>query len=125
MPKTTFTFTIPELTPSLNKLIKGRTHWREYKQMKLDWFYRIKLATQDIDIPPAAAMEARKVEVTSYRISLLDSDNLAGGMKILWDALTAAGIIYDDGPRFLAAIVSQISVRKKRDEKTMVKLMLL
>ena len=115
---TTFTFEIPELTPSLNKLVKGRTHWREYRKEREDWFYRVKLATQDIDIPPAAAMEARKVEVTSYRVSLLDPDNLAGGMKILWDALTAAGVIFDDGPRFLIAVVSQVPVRRKRDEKT-------
>ncbi len=118
---TTFTFTIPELTPSNNKLVKGRTHWTAYRQMKLDWFYRVKLATQDIDIPPAAVMEFRKVAVRSYRVSLLDDDNLRGGMKILWDALTDAGIIYDDGPKFLEKMPSeQEPVRKKRDEKTVV-----
>lgn len=118
MPKRTFTFTIPELTPSLNKLVKGRTHWREYRKEREDWYYRVKLATQEIDIPPAAVMEARKVEVMSYRVSLLDPDNLAGGMKILWDALIAAGVIYDDGPNFLTAVVGQAPVRKRRDEKT-------
>ncbi len=120
---TTFTFTIPELTPSNNKLVKGRTHWTVYRKMKEDWFYLIKLATQDIEIPHAAEFEVRRVEVVSHRVSLLDKDNLEGGMKILWDAMTAARLLYDDGPKFLERPpAEQVPVRKRRDEKTVVTL---
>jgi len=120
---TTFPFTIPELTPSNNKLVKGRTHWTVYRKMKEDWFYRVKLATQDLEIPRALDFELRRVEVESYRVSLLDRDNLCGGMKLLWDALVDAGYLFDDGPKFLEkGDPVQVPVRKKRDEKTVVRL---
>lgn len=114
------TFTIQALTPSLNKLVKGRTNWKGYRQLQQDWYYLVKLASQDLEIAPAAARERRKVEVVSYRVSLLDKDNLVGGMKLLWDALAAAGIIHDDGPKFLESDVAQEPVRKRRDERTVV-----
>mgnify|MGYP000717891661 CR=1 FL=1 len=117
-----FTFTIPALTPSLNKLVKGRTHWAVYRKMKEDWFYLVKLATQDLEIPPARDFELRRVEATSYRVSLLDQDNLEGGMKLLWDAMVDAGYLYDDGPRFKeTGEITQVRVRKRRDEKTVVR----
>ena len=119
----TFTFEIPELTPSNNKLVKGRTHWTAYRKMKEDWFYLLKLATQDLEIPRALDFEKRKIEAASHRVSLLDEDNLEGGMKILWDAMVAAGYLFDDGPKFLERNrPTQVQVRKKRDEKTVVRL---
>lgn len=118
-----FTFTIPALTPSNNKLVKGRAHWTAYRKMREDWFYLVKLGSQDLDIPPAENMERRRVAVTSYRVSLLDEDNLEGGMKLLWDAMVDAGYLFDDGPKFLEKETPvQIRVRKKRDEKTVLKL---
>lgn len=120
---TAFTFTIPELTPSNNKLVKGRTHWTVYRKMKEDWFYLLKLATQDLEIPPAESMERRRISVESRRVSLLDEDNLAGGMKILLDAMVAAGYLFDDGPKFLERDRPvQVQVRKKRDEATVIRL---
>ena len=121
MPKTSFTFEIPELTPSLNKLVKGRSNWRDYGRMKNDWFFRIKLATQNVDIPSAQSKEFRKVVIRSQRVSLLDRDNLCGGMKVLWDAMIAADIIYDDGPQFLDNTdIEQIPVKKRSLQKTVV-----
>lgn len=81
----------------------------------------VKLATQDIDIHQAQQFEKRKIEALCYRGSLLDEDNLEGGMRILWDAMVAAGYLYEDGPRFLERDrPAQVQVRKKRDEKTVV-----
>jgi hypothetical protein len=118
-----YDFAIPELTPSLNKLVKGRTHWTVYRDWQKDWFYRVKLATQDIEIPPPAPMEKRKIEVTSYRVSLLDEDNLKGGMKLMLDAFVAADLLYDDGPKFLEfPDPGQVQVRKHKLEQTVVRL---
>lgn len=120
---TEYNFAIAELTPSLNKLVKGRTHWSEYRRWQKDWFYRVKLATQDLEIPPPAAQEKRKIEITSYRVSLLDSDNLKGGMKLLLDALVNAQYLYDDGPKFLEfPDPGQVQVRKHSLEQTAVRL---
>lgn len=48
-------------------------------------------------------------------------NNLAGGMKVLWDAMVAAGYLFDDGPKFLERDrPGQVQMRKKRDEKTVV-----
>jgi hypothetical protein len=61
--------------------------------------------------------------VTSYRVSLLDRDTLAGAMKILWDAMVDAGYLFDDGPKFLEKETPvQIRVRRRRDERTVVTL---
>lgn len=117
-----FCFRIEALTPSLNKLVKGRTHWSEYRKMKEDWFYLAKLGSQDLEIPPAAQGEKRKLEVWSYRVSLLDPDNLKGGMKIMLDALVAAEYLFDDGPKYLEfPDPEQIRVRKHKEEHTVVR----
>jgi len=114
---TEYDFAIPELTPSLNKLVKGRTHWTVYRDWQKDWFYRVKLATQDIEIPPPAPMEKRMIEVTSYRVALLDPDNLKGGMKLMLDAFVSANLLYDDGPKFLEfPDPGQVQVRKHKLE---------
>jgi Holliday junction resolvase RusA-like endonuclease len=46
-------------------------------------------------------MEKRTVRIKSYRLQIADKDNLAGGMKLLLDAMTDALYIFDDGPKFL------------------------
>jgi Holliday junction resolvase RusA-like endonuclease len=117
---TGYRFVIPELTPSLNKLVKGRTHWREYTRMKESWFYLVKLAVQGFEpeIPHAKPNEKRYAEVLSHRVALLDKDNLTGGMKILWDAMVNARLLFDDGPKFFEATTEQIQVRKHKLEKT-------
>jgi len=120
---TTFTFTIPAITPSLNKLVKNRTNQWAYCKLKEDWFKWVKLGSQDLDIPQAADFERRRVEVVSYRLALLDDDNLAGGMKLLWDAMVQGKYLYDDGPNFLDAPKPvQGVVHKRKDQRTEVRL---
>ena len=114
-----FDFAIDALTPSLNKLVKGRTHWTDYRKMKEAWFYLAKLAVQDLEIPRPKPFELRRLEVTSYRVALLDPDNLKGGMKIMLDALVDAELLYDDGPKFLEfPDPGQVQVKKHKLEQT-------
>lgn len=120
---TTFTFVIPDVTPSLNRLIRGRMNWVSYRRLQREWFFLVKIATENIDIPHAKAFEKRRVDVTSYRLKLLDRDNLVGGMKLLWDAMIAANYIYDDAPTFLeTGQIEQKLVKKRKDQRTIVRL---
>ena len=117
----TFTFTIPDITLSNNKLL--RMFWKNRCDLRDDWFYLIKEATQDLDIPQVEEFERRKVEVNSYRLSLLDQDNLAGGMKLLWDAMVKAKYLYDDNEKYLeTGKPGQGRVEKRKDQRTEVRL---
>jgi hypothetical protein len=116
---TRFTFSIPAITPSLNKLVKGRTHWTEYRRLKSDWFYLVKIGCQYLDIPAALPYEKREANFVSYRLALLDPDNLAGGAKILWDSMVNAGLLFDDSEKFLiTGKPRQVQVKKRKDERT-------
>jgi len=118
---TTFTFTIDDITLSNNKLL--RMHWKNRCDLRDDWFKLVKLATQYLDIPQAKKFERRKVEVNSYRLSLLDQDNLAGGMKILWDAMVKAKYLWDDNEEFLeTGKPGQGRVGKRKDQRTEIRL---
>lgn len=114
-----FLLEIPELTPSNNRLLKK--HWAVRYQEREDWYYRVKLAAQDYDVPRPAPGERRTVVIVSFRRQLVDPDNLAGGMKQLLDALVAAEILADDAESVLDfPKPSQVQVRRKKDEKTVV-----
>lgn len=118
-----FTFTILAITPSLNKLIKNRTNQWAYCKLQEDWFKFVKLGSQYLDIPQAADFEKRKVEVISHRLALLDQDNLAGGMKLLWDAMVQGKYLYDDNEEYLeTGKPTQVRVGKRKDQRTEVRL---
>ena len=120
---TTFTFIIPAITPSLNRLVKNRTNQWAYCKLKKDWFNFVKLGSQYLDIPQAVDFEKRKVEIISYRLSLLDQDNLGGGMKLLWDAMVQGKYLYDDSEEYLeTGKPTQVRVGKRKDQKTEVRL---
>lgn len=75
--------------------------------------------------PPAHARQegspaCLKVRVTSLRRRLLDIDNLAGGSKFIIDALRYQGFIRDDSPDHIELSFSQIKVRHRNQEETVV-----
>lgn len=59
-----------------------------------------------------------EVRITSYRVRLLDADNLAGGCKFLIDALRYEKLIPDDSPDAIELFISQVRVSKKLSERT-------
>jgi len=111
-----YTFTIPRITPSLNKML--RTHWAELRKLKHTWGGEVQAATFDHDIPPAKTLEFRRMKIVSYRTSLLDPDNLYGGVKILVDRLVEQGFLYDDRQSCLDLEVSQVKVKKRSEQRT-------
>lgn len=92
-------FTIFQLTPSLNQLL--RMHYRKRKRLKDSFLWEIKanLFEQDLEIEPSPPK--RRLSVVSYRKKLLDQDNYIGGLKLLIDSLVDLGLVSDDSPEFL------------------------
>ena len=62
------------------------------------------------------------VRVCSFRLRLLDPDNLYGGAKYFIDGLRHAKLIPDDRPQDITLQVVQVKVAKKADCKTIIKL---
>jgi len=118
----TFNFAIPKLTPTNNVLL--RMHWRERRALNTEWFWLVKVATQDLEIPRPAPNERRRLAIMSWRVQLADDDNLRGGMKPLLDALKNAELIYDDGPRYIDSAVFQGQVGRREEEQTTIRLKL-
>jgi hypothetical protein len=60
------------------------------------------------------------VSVTSYRVRLLDEDNLCPKYHV--DALRYAGLLPSDAPDKAHIITGQIKVSRKEDEKTVIEI---
>ena len=87
-------------------------------QLKKEIAWELLVLTDKLDIPPATKPLPRTVKITSYRVSLLDEDNLYGSVKILLDCLIDQKLIYDDRPTLLELDVSQVKVGKRKDQRT-------
>ena len=109
-------FTIPRLTPSENRLL--RMHWRKLHQERSTWAREVLIATNAIDYPKAKKGERRKVEITSYRVSLLDPVNFVGGLKHLEDALVDFKLIWDDNMEHEELRPKQEKVKKRALQRT-------
>lgn len=81
------------LTPTLNALL--RMHWRKRGRLKRDYAWDLRS-----QLPPNfGPLSFPRVQVTRVACGVEpDGDNLAGGQKLVLDALTIAGVIEDDGP---------------------------
>ena len=108
--------TIPIVTLSLNELL--RMH--PYARTRLKKFYRgyIEGAVHDMkmEINKLEKPKKRKVEIRSFRVRVLDLDNLIGGAKLLTDSLKELGLIWDDSPDYIDLSVTQF--RDKYDCRT-------
>ena len=66
------------------------------------------------DNSTAAGRQAnRRVTITLYHSRLFDKDNSYGACKVIFDALKAQGLIVDDSPEWLDAIVEQKKCKHK------------
>ena len=63
-----------------------------------------------------------KVSIISYRRRLLDIDNLYGGVKWFVDALRYEGVIRDDDPQSITLHVSQVKVKTKQEQVTVIEI---
>lgn len=110
------TFNIPRLTPSEGKYL--RMHWRRLHQERAMWKAEILVAINNLDYPQAKQGEKRKVEITSYRVSLLDPVNFVGGFKYLEDALVDYKLIWDDNMEHEELRPKQVKVKHRAEQRT-------
>jgi len=113
-------FTIDEVPPSLNKLI--RMHYYKRMELQKNWDWQVKAAIMNeykyfYPSPENANFFKRKVvHITLYRKRLLDDDNAVGGAKCLIDALKHNSVIYDDRPQYAKIDVKQIKSKEQKTE---------
>lgn len=62
------------------------------------------------------------VRIKSFRVKLLDTDNLVGGAKYFLDGLRYAGLIPDDSPDKITLEVTQEKVTKN-EERTEIEIL--
>lgn len=113
------TITLPFVTQSANKLI--RTHWA--KRRRIQHGYEIALIASGVrdEAFQAKKGEVRRIKFNVFRRSLLDRDNLIGGLKPLVDALRHVGVLSDDTEALLKwEDPEQIPVREKALEATVI-----
>lgn len=104
---------IPELAPSLNVLM--RMHFRRYGQLRDKWTWMMK---EQAGRGRMKATQFRVHIVRAYAVHPLDLDALYA-RKVELDALRNSGIIPDDNPNSLVALLChQMKVATKKEEKT-------
>ena len=81
--------------------VLDRKHWAVKRRCKQIWALFIRNQMKLRKIREAEVGEKFTLTIVSYRIKLLDYDNLVGGCKQLIDALCHEGFIFDDAPKYL------------------------
>jgi hypothetical protein len=105
-------------TPTNNELLG--LHWRARMRLRDEWYYLVKVAAQEFEIPKQGPAERRSLRIVSYRLQLADEDNLKGGVKPVIDALKNGGFILDDDPQAISQEVEQIQIHRRKDERTLI-----
>lgn len=100
-----FTFTIPEVAPSLNKVL--RTHWSDVRRLKAYWARLIWLERLERRADMHPPFVKAKVSIVRQSLKQLDTDNLYGSAKVILDALVSNGVIEDDSPDHIELTVTQ------------------
>lgn len=105
---------IQELAPSLNVLM--RMHFRTYGKLRDKWAWMVK---EQAGAKRIKSQQFRVHIVREYAVHPLDMDSLYGSAKIPLDALRNSGVIPDDNPNALIALLcQQFKVATKKEEKT-------
>ena len=101
-------FSIPEVVPSLNRLL--RMHWRTRRRLLKKWEWAVFAEVYRLGGPIAVKQVGRvAVRITRRGRKTLDQDNLHGSAKIILDALKASRVIDDDSPAHIELTVEQES----------------
>ena len=105
---TTIRIEIPEVVPSLNRLL--RMHWAARRRLLKRWEWAVFAEVYRVGGPLAVRFHG-KVQVRICRRSrgMLDQDNLAGSAKFVLDALKVSKVIADDSPAHIELTCEQES----------------
>ena len=142
----TLEITVPCVPVSQNK--RERMFWRTRHKIDSAWKLAV-LACTDYTSEAAKALDANvwvstprkvRISVTCYFCAMqkknpllpskrgkrLDESNLMGGLKPCFDAIVRAGLVKDDGPKYIEhGEIQQVIERDPRKHRTVIKLELL
>jgi len=115
----------PDVPPSLNRVL--RMHWAVKSKETVKWMNVLlqvpggeRRKLQDA----AKAKQRVKMTITLHNARQFDRDNAYGAVKVVVDAIKAAGLIYDDRPAYLDLEVNQVKSTRKA-KKTVIELEIL
>lgn len=91
-------FTILYNIPSNNEIIAMNRWAKKRSRIQLGWAF--KAALMEIGWQKPRHGFSCRGTITSFRGRFLDPDNLAGGCKILIDAMKDVGLIFRDSPKW-------------------------
>lgn len=101
--------TLPITTPSNNQLLRKYRHWAVKRKLKVSYMDELMVAITETNYKnkELRASGKRECHIISHRKRLLDDDNLAGGMKVLLDAIVSMGLLLNDNPKDCVFIPEQ------------------
>jgi hypothetical protein len=111
---------VPEVAPSLNRLM--RMHWAKRRKLKKKWDWIIHVSMYQRGMDFAALRGGGKLQVRIIRrsVHILDPDNLHGAAKLILDAMCECGALIDDDPAHIELICEQ----ERGTPQTTIKVML-
>lgn len=109
--------TIPEATPSLNRMLG--IHWAKKARMRKRWGWLVRAARLEAKVHLDTPLPRAKVTVTRHGRRICDPDNLIGGTKMLTDSLVKEGILENDTPVHIELVVNQ---QKTTSPRTVVRI---
>jgi hypothetical protein len=107
---------IPEPTPSLNEIYRGRVPaWKTMKSLHGRWSKLLQVAiavarAEGADVSPPAGR--RRVTIERHSCGALDVDNLYGGLKVLLDELRAHDLIRNDDAKNIDLSARNVKSRR-------------
>jgi hypothetical protein len=101
---TSWTLTIPSVTPSLNET--RRMHWAARKRADQVLGWEVVSALNRVPPIPKATGK-RRMTICRHGRKALDQDNLAGGCKGLIDFIKLRGLLVDDSPTHVELVFTQ------------------
>jgi len=108
--------TIPEATPSLNRML-GQ-HWAHKHELRKRWAWLVRAALLEAKIfeRPRYARATVTIERTAGR--KIDFENAMAGTKFLTDSLVQEGFILDDSPEIIGhPVLHQIIDKRLRQTR--------
>jgi Holliday junction resolvase RusA-like endonuclease len=115
----TIEIVVPEVAPSLNRLM--RLHWAARRRLLKKWEWIMYVETYRVRGPTAVKFEGKlSVRITRRSRKTLDHDNLYGSAKLILDAMTSVGLLLDDDPAHIELICEQ----ERGTPQTTIKVML-
>lgn len=109
--------TIPESTPSLNRMLG--VHWAKKLRQRKHWAWLVKAARLHARAYESPRWPRARLTIERYGPRWIDPENFAAGTKFLTDSLVAEGFILDDSPKVIGK-PTYTQIVSKTERKTII-----